>query len=187
MNSWNGAQEFYDPETASSSGLSHVPSQPMSLPSPGGMISRESCLKPDTRNSLGTSGHVFEGLPARGETSSALFENFQGIVASSSSRLNPIDVGKINCGTKKGIEKRTAGFYNTNSALCQESCDLEPFISCRKNLFSKLFDAKSEKSDLGTAFRSQTPQTSNVRRSISRLKYARTQDVLQSQCYGSKK
>ena len=43
VNSWNDAQEFYDPETASSSGLSHVPSQPMSLPSPRGMISRESC------------------------------------------------------------------------------------------------------------------------------------------------
>ena len=95
LNSWNDAQEFHDPEIASSSRLSHVPSQPMSLPSPRGMISRESCLKSDTRNSLGTSGHVFEGLPARGETSSALLENFQGIVASSSSRLNPIDVGKI--------------------------------------------------------------------------------------------
>ena len=33
-NSLSGAKEFFDPETASSSGLSHVPSQPVSVPSP---------------------------------------------------------------------------------------------------------------------------------------------------------
>ena len=33
------AREFYDPETASTSGASHVPSQPMSIPSP-----RETCV-----------------------------------------------------------------------------------------------------------------------------------------------
>ena len=40
MNSWNDAKEVYDPETASSSGVSHVPSQPFNIPSPRGMISR---------------------------------------------------------------------------------------------------------------------------------------------------
>ena len=33
-NSFNDNSEFYDPETASSSALSHVPSWPMSIPSP---------------------------------------------------------------------------------------------------------------------------------------------------------
>ena len=32
VNSLNGAKEFYDPETANSSGVSHVPSQLMSIP-----------------------------------------------------------------------------------------------------------------------------------------------------------
>ena len=59
VNSWNDSQDFYDPETASSSGLSHVPSQPVSVPSPRGMVSRDSCLQPETRNSIGTSGNVF--------------------------------------------------------------------------------------------------------------------------------
>ena len=54
VNSMNDAKEFCDPETASSSGLSHVPSQPMSIPSPRGMINRDSCLQLDTRKSLGT-------------------------------------------------------------------------------------------------------------------------------------
>ena len=31
VNSLNDANEFYDPETASSSGLSHVPSQPLKI------------------------------------------------------------------------------------------------------------------------------------------------------------
>ena len=65
VNSLSDAGEFHDPETASSSGLSHVPSQPMSIPSPGGMASRDSCLPHDTRNSMGTSGNVFESLPAQ--------------------------------------------------------------------------------------------------------------------------
>ena len=62
-NSLNDAKEFYDPETANGSGLSHVPSRPMSIPSPRGLIGRYSCLQPATRNSLGTTGHVFEDLP----------------------------------------------------------------------------------------------------------------------------
>ena len=38
------------------------------------MSSRDSCLQLDARHSKGTSGNVFEGLLARGEPSSALFE-----------------------------------------------------------------------------------------------------------------
>ena len=94
VNSLTDATDFYDPETASSSALSHVPSQPISIPSPRGMISRDSCQQSDTRNSLGTSGQVFEGLPARGEPSSALFGNSKNL-ASSSCRLKPIEKGKI--------------------------------------------------------------------------------------------
>ena len=45
-------------DTASSSGLSHVLCQPMSIPSLRGMTCRDSCLQLGTRYSLGTSGHV---------------------------------------------------------------------------------------------------------------------------------
>ena len=44
VHSLSDAREFYDPETASSSWLSHVPSQPRSIPSPRGLICRGSCL-----------------------------------------------------------------------------------------------------------------------------------------------
>ena len=54
VNSLNDAKEFYDPEIASISGLSSVPSQLMSIPSPRGLSSRNSCLQLATRNSLAT-------------------------------------------------------------------------------------------------------------------------------------
>ena len=69
------SREFYDPETASNSGLSHVPSQPMSIPSPRGMLSRDSCLQSDTQNSFGISGNVFENVLALNEPSAAFFGN----------------------------------------------------------------------------------------------------------------
>ena len=72
VKSLSDSRVFCDPETASSSGLSHVPSHPMSIPSPRGMLSRDSCLQHDTRNSYGTSGNVFENLLAPNEPSAAL-------------------------------------------------------------------------------------------------------------------
>ena len=58
VNALSEEREFYDPETASSSGMSHVPSQPSRIPSPRGMLS-DSGLLNYTRNSVGTSGSVF--------------------------------------------------------------------------------------------------------------------------------
>ena len=50
MNSLSDAREFCDPETASSSGASHVPSQPLTFPSPRTVPCRDSGLPHDTRN-----------------------------------------------------------------------------------------------------------------------------------------
>ena len=44
VNALNEEKEFYDPETASGSGMSHVPTQPSRIPSPRGMLSRDSGL-----------------------------------------------------------------------------------------------------------------------------------------------
>ena len=53
-------KKIFDLEIASSSGMSHVPSQPSRFPSPRGMLRRYSVLSRHTRNSMGTSGDVFE-------------------------------------------------------------------------------------------------------------------------------
>ena len=73
VNSLKGSRDLHDPETSSSSGLSDVPGHPMSIPSPRGLLSHDSCLQPDTRNSYGTSGNVFEDLPAPSEGNSRSF------------------------------------------------------------------------------------------------------------------
>ena len=59
VNSLTDARDFYDPETASSSGASHVPSQPLTISSPRGMPCRDSGLAFDPRRTMGTSGNVF--------------------------------------------------------------------------------------------------------------------------------
>ena len=62
VNSVSDARDFYDPETANSSGASHVPSQPSTISSHRTMPSRDSGLPHDTRNTMGTSGNVYEQL-----------------------------------------------------------------------------------------------------------------------------
>ena len=109
--------------------MSHVPSQPMSIPSPTGVIGRNSSLQLDTRNSMGTTRHVFEGLLPRGH------------LASSSCRLMPT------------LWKQTAESYNTNSPLCKEVFDMKSSVSNKTNFSSKLYDAKSKEPGLGPEFR----------------------------------
>ena len=151
---------FHDPETASSSGVSHVPSQPMRFPSLRRMLSRESCLSPDTRNSFGTAGNVLErkSICSRCAILSTLreFKEF-GISFS---------------------ERKKARASTLSSGLC----DSESLLSYWRNLFRKLYVEKSE-----THFViSSLCRLSVLGRPTSRLNYALTQNVLQSQ-YGSKK
>ena len=87
----------------------------MSIPSPRGMIRRDSCLPHDTRHSMGTSGKVFESLPARDGPSSAFFENPKTL-ASSSCGLRQGNTGNI-FETLRRSETRAAEFYNTNSTF----------------------------------------------------------------------
>ena len=87
-NSLSDAKEFYDSETASSSGATHVPSQPSTMPSPRTMPCRDSELPHDTRNIVGTSGNVFQRLPAREGQTSTLSNNSLNL-SSSSQELTP--------------------------------------------------------------------------------------------------
>ena len=87
VHSLSDAREFYDPETAISSGAPHVPSQPLNIPSPRDMRSRDSRLPRDTRNIMGTSGNFFESVLAREGPSSAIRENARNLASSSSPNL----------------------------------------------------------------------------------------------------
>ena len=81
-------ENFYDPETASSSGATHLPSQPSAFPSPRAMPCSDSGLPHDTWNIVGTSGTVFERLPAREGRTSSLISKSKNL-ASSSQELRP--------------------------------------------------------------------------------------------------
>ena len=88
VKSLSDAREFYDPETGSSSGVTHVPIQPSTIPILMTMPCRDSGLPLDARNTMGTSKNVLESLLAREGPSSALFENSRNL-ASSSCGLGP--------------------------------------------------------------------------------------------------
>ena len=63
VNSLSDAREVYGPETASSSGEFHVPSQRLTIPSvPRIMPCHDSGLLHGTRNIVGVSGNVFWDL-----------------------------------------------------------------------------------------------------------------------------
>ena len=100
VNSLTDARDFYDPETSRISGASHVPSQPWNISSPRGMLSRDSGLPLGTRNTVGTSGNVFEGPLARGEPSSAFVENSKNLASSwcsfgSGNTGNIVELGRV--------------------------------------------------------------------------------------------
>ena len=59
VNSLSDSKDFHDPETASSSGLFHVPSHPSKNQSSFGMPFRESCPQTDTRNLFASLGDMF--------------------------------------------------------------------------------------------------------------------------------
>ena len=129
------AREFYDPETASSSGATHVLSQPSTAPSPRGTLCRDSGLPFDTRNSMGTSGNVFESLPARNGPSSALFENSRNL-ASSSCGLGPGTAGNVverGRGTRRELHSSSLPTARFNQGFAT----LNPSKSYWRNLFSQ--------------------------------------------------
>ena len=64
VNSLSDAREFHDPETAGSSGASHVPSPPLTNASYRTVPRRDSGLPPETPNTMGISD-VFERVLAR--------------------------------------------------------------------------------------------------------------------------
>ena len=107
-NSLNDLREFDDPEMASSSGLFDVPSQPMSTPSPRVMLSRDSCLQLDTRNSFGTSGNVFEDPPALTGPPTAFFGNSRSH-ASAQCELVSLNTGRL-ADRAKEMERNTQNF-----------------------------------------------------------------------------
>ena len=172
VNSLSGARELYDPETASSSGATHVPSQPSTMPSPRTVPCRDSGLPHDTRNIVGSSGNFFERLPAReGRTSTLRIETWHSWKYTATGKWN---------------ETRTEEFVNTCTTLPKMRWIAESYWW---GLFSRWYGWFYEISNLGIASGKNSWLHGNpkARKSTSRLTYVRNQQVVISQCTGSKK
>ena len=176
-NSLSDAREFYDPETARSSGASHVPGKPLTIPSPRTMPSRDSGLPHDTRNAMGASGNVFESLLARDGPSSALFENSRNSRRTRCCRKN--------YGTWKRGETRAAELATPTPRFDQGTATLNP-SSILEELVLNVYDGLPETSDLGNASCKFPGLIWNFKagKSTSRLKYVQNEQLFASQCTG---
>ena len=139
---WPMQENFFDLETGSSSGASHIPSQPLIVSSPRGMLSRDSGLPLDTRKNMVTSGNVFESQPAREGPSSAFFENSKNL-ASSSSDLGPRNSMEHGKGVRRDPQSSSTPTPRFDQGLGT--------LNSWRNLFSVWCDGLPEISDLGTA------------------------------------
>ena len=168
MDSLSDAREFYDPGTASSSGMSHLPNHPMSIPSPRRMTSRDSCLQPEEWNSLGTPGNDLESPQARDGPFSAPFENSKkfGIVFL---RIETMWY-RQNYGTGRRSGTRAAEFHKTNSSFSSGS---RPVISHWRNFFLEMvwWKIRDIQSRNCISDNSQTQRNFSAERSISTPKY----------------
>ena len=94
--------------TASSSGLFHVPSQPMRMPSPRGNLRHDSCHQPDTRNLYGTTGNVSEDPLAANEPTAACFGSARSL-ADTHCELVSLNTGRLAARTDES-ERNTQNF-----------------------------------------------------------------------------
>ena len=88
VNSLSDVREFYDLETGSSSGATHVRVQTSAILSPRTSPRCDSGLPRNTQNCTGFVGNVFERPPAQEGLSSTILNNSKN-VASSSQGLRP--------------------------------------------------------------------------------------------------
>ena len=171
MNSSSDAKEFYDPETASSSGATHVPSQPSTIPSPRTVPCRDSGLPHKTQNIMGTSGNVLGRLPAREEptTSQELRPNTTGSTGRRESEMKreslstSIPLHHFQSGG--GMLNHTGGTYSHCGVI---DCPRNPISEMHLEKFLDLWNFKAGKS-------------------TSRMKFVQEQPILGSLCTGSKK
>ena len=119
VNALNEAKEFYDPETASSSGKSHVSSQHPRIPSPRGMLSRDSGLPHCTRNSMGALGTICEQTlaPAYCEgVAGTAMRHGEGLRREPQSSTIPTPRFSRNLGAWNST-RRTGGTYSQNCMM----------------------------------------------------------------------
>ena len=82
VNSLSDSREFYDPESGSSSGATHVPDQTSTILSSRTLPRCDSGLPRNTQNCTSTTGNFFERPPAQEGVSSFIFNNSNNLASS---------------------------------------------------------------------------------------------------------
>ena len=90
MSYMNDSRECQDVESICSGRLSHVLSQRAVVPSPCGMLSRETSLRADTWNLPGTTGNVFDSPRAVIDSSSTPYQGMLHSWNQSATDENPV-------------------------------------------------------------------------------------------------
>ena len=118
VNSLNDSRDVHDPETASSSRLSHVTSHPRSITSPLTM------LRPDTRSLYGSSGHVFEDLPAPNEPTAACSGNARSVA---DAHCEPVSLNKGRFAARtEELERTTHNFATPTPRFARKFSNWNP-------------------------------------------------------------
>ena len=133
VNSLSDAGELYDPETARSSGLSHIPNHDVIFQRPRGLPSRDSCLQFDTRNLFGASGTVFEDPLAPSEPTASCSSNlYESSLAATHCELVSLNTGRS---VAKGDElpRNTHNFAIFTPRFARMFSPWNP-TSCRRSL-----------------------------------------------------
>ena len=126
VNPLHDGKEFCDPKTAEKQVWNVPRCHSSRMPSPRGMISRDSCLPHNSRNSMGTSGNDFEDLPAQGGPSPAFFENPRNLAVSS-------------CGLRPGNTRNTLNHGEGVRREPQSSAILTPRFSRKYETWDPLY------------------------------------------------
>ena len=104
VNSLNDAREFYDPESGSSSGATHVLDSTPTVLSSKTLPRCDSWLPRNTQNCTGIMGIVFERPPAQQGRSSTVYSNSKNL-ASSSQELRPDTIGTARVQKRESLNK----------------------------------------------------------------------------------
>ena len=182
VNSLSDAREFHDPETAGSSGASHVTSPPLTNPSYRTVPRRDSGLPPETLNMMGISD-VFERLLAREGQHQNISKNhgiWHLLLVEWNQNLQNI---RWQQDRRRDLSNKTYPIRETFSTVEM----VFHVILVELILTLVWWSTRDFQSRSCILQNSLTPWNLKAGKSISRLKFVRRQRILKSRCHGSQK
>ena len=182
VNSLSDAREFHDPETAGSSGASHVTRPPLAKPSYRTVPRRDSGLPPETLNMMGISD-VFWTTTCSRRTTSKYLEKSRNLASFSRGVKPKLTEHTMTTGSKRRPEQQDLS-NSRNILHCGDG--ISRHIGGTYSHVGMMEYPRFPISELHLA---KFPDSMNLKagKSISRLKFVRRQRILKSRCYGSQK